>query len=105
MRLEEAEQDLQLALYALASRQTPELAELGEVAELVYLYPRHISYGRLARRTQAATPDLADRTRGRVRELAGEIAAERFDFSPTADCKFCEFKKLCPRHFGKDVPL
>ncbi len=46
MKMDEAEQDLQLALYALACREVPELAQLGEVAELVYLYPRHVAHGR-----------------------------------------------------------
>ena len=46
MKNDEAEQDLQLALYALACREVPELSALGEVAELVYLYPRHLARGR-----------------------------------------------------------
>ena len=51
------------------------------------------------------TPDLADRTRERIRDLVGAIAAEQFEFSPDADCTWCEFKKICPRHHLKDVPL
>jgi hypothetical protein len=105
MALAEAEQDLQLALYALACRQVPELSELGEVSELVNLYPRLVSHGTLTRRTQTMTPDLADRTEQRIRDLIAAIIAERFEFSETADCAWCEFKNLCPRHYGGDVAL
>ena len=63
MKQDEAEQDLQLALYALACREVPELRALGDVSELVYLYPRHLAHGRVARRAQTVTPDLPDRTR------------------------------------------
>jgi putative RecB family exonuclease len=106
MALAEAEKDLQLALYALACREVPELSVLGAVEELVYLYPRLVSAkGELTRRSQAATPDLADRTKQRIRDQVGAIVAERFDFSDTADCSWCEFKNLCPRHHGGDVPL
>jgi hypothetical protein len=38
MKLDEAERDLQLALYALACRELPDLSELGQVEDLVYLY-------------------------------------------------------------------
>jgi hypothetical protein len=51
------------------------------------------------------TPDLPDRTRQRIRGLVGAIAAEEFQFSPTADCTWCDFKKICPRHHLKDAPL
>ena len=105
MKLEEAEQDLQLALYALACRELPERAALGEVEDLVYLFPRIVQAAGLARRAQTVSPDLADRTRERVRNDIAAVVAERFDHSADADCQWCEFKRLCPRHFGKDVPL
>jgi ATP-dependent DNA helicase UvrD/PcrA len=105
MRLDEAEQDLQLALYALACRELPDLSELGQVEDLVYLYPRIVQAGGLARRAQQVTADLADRTQERIRANIAAVVAERFDYSPEADCKWCEFKRICPRHHGKDVPL
>ncbi|MEP6813657.1 MAG: PD-(D/E)XK nuclease family protein, partial [Actinomycetota bacterium] len=105
MKNEEAEQDLQLALYALACREVPELCALGDVSELVYMYPRHLVRGRAARRTQTITPELPDRTEQRIRDLVTAITSERFEFSPTADCTWCDFKKICPRHHLKDVPL
>ena len=46
------------------------------------MYPRHLARGRVARRGQTVTPDLADRTRERIRDLVGAIAAEEFEFSP-----------------------
>jgi superfamily I DNA/RNA helicase/RecB family exonuclease len=105
MKVDEAEQDLQLALYALACREVPELCAFGEVGEIVYLYPRLVSRGALTRRSQTMTPELADRTEHRIREQIAAIADERFDFSDTADCTWCEFKNLCPRHHGGGVPL
>jgi RecB family exonuclease len=105
MSLDEAEQDLQLALYALACRELPELSELGPVEDLVYLYPRLVRAAGLVKRSQTASPDLAGRTRERVRAVVAAIVEERFDPSPDADCQWCEFKRICPRHFGGDVPL
>ena len=105
MPLEEAADDLQLALYALACSEVPELAALGDVGELAYVYPRVPQAGGLARRAQTVTPDLGERTEARVRAASESIVAERFDFSPEADCRWCEYKRLCPRHFGRDVPL
>ena len=84
---------------------TPNFKRLGDVGEIVYLYPRHVASGRVARREQPVTPDLVDRTRERILGLVADIAAERFDFSEEADCKFCEFKPICLRHHGGDVPL
>jgi len=100
-----AAEDLQLALYALACVEQPELAALGEVGEIEYLFPAELAYGRLKRRSQAVTPELADATRERVRNVIGKIAAEQFDFSPEADCMFCDFQPICPRHHGRDVPV
>jgi superfamily I DNA/RNA helicase/RecB family exonuclease len=105
MRLEDAEQDLQLALYALACRELPELAALGDVAEIVYIYPRVVLASGICRRSQTVTPDLADRTRERVRTNIAAIVDEQFDFSSSAVCNWCEFKRICPRHFGGDPPL
>jgi superfamily I DNA/RNA helicase/RecB family exonuclease len=105
MKQEDAERDLQLALYALSCELVPELCELGDVAELVYLYPRKLARGKLVRRGQQMSADLADRTRTRLADLLARIRAEEFAFSPEADCQWCEFKQLCPRHHGQDVPL
>jgi ATP-dependent exoDNAse (exonuclease V) beta subunit len=105
MSLQEAERDLQLALYALACLELPELSELGEVEDLVYIYPRKVLASGLARRSQTASADLAERTRQRVRALVAAIVEERFDPSPDADCQWCEYKRICRRHFGGDVPL
>ena len=105
MKKGDAERDLQLALYAVACSEVDELRELGDVAELVYLYPRLIAYGKLTRRGQTVTPELVDDTRARVRENIGQIAAEKFEFSPEANCTFCDFRTICPRHHLKDLPL
>jgi superfamily I DNA/RNA helicase/RecB family exonuclease len=103
MSQKEAQEDLQLGLYALAARAVAELASLGEVAELTYLFPRPEKD--VVRREQVVAPGHADATRERVRRLVAEIAAEHFDPSPDADCLFCEFKSLCSRWHGGDAPL
>jgi ATP-dependent exoDNAse (exonuclease V) beta subunit len=105
MKKDEAERDLQLSLYALASREVDSLRDLGDVTELVYLYPRLTAYGKLTRRGQTVTPELVDATRTRVRENITQIAAEHFDFSSEVDCTFCAFRTICPRHHLKDLPL
>ena len=105
MKLDEAARDLQLALYALACSEVPELAALGDVSEVVYLYPRLTAYGKMTRRGQEVTAGLRERTRDRVRDDVAQVVAERFEFSPEADCHWCEFKPICPRHHGRDVPL
>ncbi len=51
------------------------------------------------------TPTSPTERATRIRELVAAIRAERFDFSPEADCGWCEFKQLCPRHHGKQVPV
>ena len=78
MTLDEAEQDLQLALYALACREVPELAELGELESLVYLYPRLVAHGQArraaARRSRRISPTAHE---ARVLGMVAQIAAER----------------------------
>ena len=105
MREADAAEDLQLALYGLAFEHVPELSRLGEVGELVYLYPRHVAYGRLARRGQDMTPELAEATRARIRGLIERITSEEFDFSQEANCRWCGFKTICLRHQGGDAPV
>jgi len=105
MSLKEAAEDLQLALYALAVHEDPELAELGEVERLEYVYPDPPpAYGRLVTRGQDVNPGLYDQTRERLRDLIEKITAEQFDFSPEAECDFCQFKSICPRYHGQ-VPV
>ena len=79
----------------------PSSPSSASVAELVYLYPT-------ARRLRAADAPRPDRhagprrpdTRARVLGERRAIVAEEFDFSPEADCQWCEFKRICPRHHG-----
>ncbi len=106
MTQKEAVEDLQLALYALAFVEDPALAELGEVQ------PHRLPLSRLRSRLRPACPP---RPRRRLRALRHdpraasarsirEIAAEHFEYSPDADCDFCQFKSICPRHHG-EVPV
>jgi superfamily I DNA/RNA helicase/RecB family exonuclease len=105
MSAAKAEEDLQLALYALAFLEDPELLALGEVVRLEFVYPGDDpAYGRVKTRGRDVDSELSGKTRERMRGLIAEIVAEHFDFSPEADCKFCDFKSICPRHHG-DVPV
>lgn len=101
---DEAEEDLQLALYAVAAEEDEELRALGRVAEIVYLFPKEQAHGRVTRRGQTVTADLTEKTRERIRAIVADVVTERFDFSPEADCRYCDFVKICPRHTGQ-VPV
>ena len=49
--------------------------------------------------------ELVQATRERIRGMVAEIVAERFPWSPEADCQWCAFKPICPRHHGRDAPV
>jgi len=105
MAQKDAVEDLQLALYALAFLEDPELAALGEVRRIDYVYPDcDPAYGRLKQVGRDVDSALCAQTRERLRALIAQIAAEHFDYSPDADCQFCDFKSICPRHHGQ-VPV
>lgn len=92
----EVEEDLQLASYFLALRRAPDLAELGEaeVVELAYLaIPREEGFKVMSHRPE---PGYEERAEGTLLDLVARVRAEDFAPSPEANCRFCEFKPICP---------
>jgi RecB family exonuclease len=91
----DAERSLQLAIYHLAAKTDPELAQLGvpEVARLVY--PGAIDrYGRYAVLTQNS--EQAEKVLSDLPVKISGVLEERFNPSPEADCFFCKMRPLCP---------
>lgn len=98
---EEVAEDIQLALYHLAACRDPDLAALGRPCRLRLLYVRS---GKVVE--QPLRPDHEARTEARVREAAVSILAERFAPSPEADCRTCDFHRLCPlQPEGRDTEV
>jgi superfamily I DNA/RNA helicase/RecB family exonuclease len=93
---EEARRSLQLAIYYLAATRDPELAALGVPVEMQLVYPAQARGGRFARVSQRPGPDYASAVEQRLVPLLDGAAAEAFDPNPHADCRFCDFKTICP---------
>ncbi len=94
---EETEKNLQLGAYFLAMLRDPELSKLGKTGylQLSYLgamrgddgfarvgFPPPENYGEWAEQT--------------ITELVARIRAESFAPNPAADCRWCDFKPICP---------
>ena len=83
--------NLQLPLYHLAVRRDPVLRALGEPTRLRLAFlsePRDI---------YLTCPDnLEAVTEARIADGAAAIVAERFDASVTADCEYCDLRRICP---------
>jgi superfamily I DNA/RNA helicase/RecB family exonuclease len=93
---DEARRSLQLAIYYLAALRDPELAAFGPPVEMQLVYPAQARMGRFARVSQRPEEDHASLVESRLVPLLEGAAAERFDPSPHADCRFCAFKPICP---------
>jgi RecB family exonuclease len=93
---EQATSSLQLAIYYLAALRDPELAALGPPVEMQLVYPARARQGRFTRVSQRPGPDHAERVERRLLALLDGAAAEAFDPNPHADCRFCQFKPICP---------
>ena len=93
--MEEAQESLQLAIYHLAARVDPGLAELGKPIAARLVYPGATwSDGKPIERIQ--NPEQADKVLERLPNLVRRIRAEDFAPSPEADCMWCAVKALCP---------
>jgi superfamily I DNA/RNA helicase/RecB family exonuclease len=93
---DEARRSLQLAIYYLAALRDPELAALGPPVEMQLVYPAQARMGRFARVSQRPDADHPQLVERRLVSLLEGAAAEAFDPSPHADCRFCAFKIICP---------
>ncbi len=91
----EAQESLQLAIYYMAARQDPRLAEYGKPIAARLVYPgATFSDGKPMERVQ--NPEQADKVLERLPGLLAGIRDERFAPSPLADCMWCAVKALCP---------
>jgi superfamily I DNA/RNA helicase/RecB family exonuclease len=101
---DEARESLQLAIYYLAARTDPELAELGEPTSMQLIYPNApLSKGDVQKRTQK--PEEAEAALERLPGLIDGVLAEDFRPNPEADCQWCKFKPICPLWSeGKELP-
>jgi RecB family exonuclease len=94
---EEVRVNLQLGAYFLAMLRDPELSKLGKTGFLQLSY-LGAPYGEGGFRNPGfAPPDgyeaWAETT---ITELVGKIRAESFAPNPAADCRWCDFKPICP---------
>jgi superfamily I DNA/RNA helicase/RecB family exonuclease len=98
---EDTATDLQLATYFVACERDERLRELGRAkcAELVYVRLQKGNALRRApqypRKSDDGVPWTVFNER-RIAELLEAIDREDFAPSPEADCRFCNFKPLCP---------
>lgn len=94
---DDAKDNLQLAVYYLASLRDEKLSTLGEVAwlELAYIaQPR--TKGGYFREGTAIPTGYREEAEKKLRALLGKIRGEEFAPSPEADCQWCRFKTICP---------
>jgi DNA helicase-2/ATP-dependent DNA helicase PcrA len=91
----QARNDLQLGIYALATRDELEL----EAARLVY-------YNLQNNECVAATrdPKQLQETQSTIQEVASDIRAREFPASPGFQCKTCEYRFICPEQEPRRPP-
>ncbi len=87
----ETDDNIQLAVYHLAATRDPALAAHGPVVELRLLFLRSMHAF-----DQEVTAGHAEATERRVLDVAARIRAEEFEPSVDANCRWCEFQRLCP---------
>jgi hypothetical protein len=83
--------NLQLAVYHLAACRDPELAACGPATELDLVFLRSMKV-----RSQPVKADHEAATEGRVLAVADRILGEDFEPSVHANCRVCDFHRLCP---------
>ena len=100
----EAEENLQLGIYYLAVNEAEELAPYRPVRAVELAFLRDLRAGDIIRRCLALTfkeepvfrEKMTERLRQLIAELRGLIQDERYRPNPKANCRFCDFKTLCP---------
>jgi len=86
---ENAANDIQLSIYALASSEAFDL----EPQRLVFHY---LMSGETV--TSRRDNKALDQAKERIAEIAGQIRAGDFPSKPGRNCGYCDFKPLCPAH-------
>jgi len=100
-----SEENLQLGIYYLAITRAPELADLGPVrqVELAFLREKNLEGG-LKRVTLGMNSqvrrEFGEKMAARLSGLIGQIRdlsrTESYRPSAQAECRYCDFKPLCP---------
>ncbi len=85
---EDADDSLQLSIYALAARHMGLTA-----ASLVFINLENCTAVESSR-----TADQLKQTENKVVEVAAKIAAGEFDPKPGARCNGCSYHSICPAH-------
>jgi putative RecB family exonuclease len=96
---EEAQDDLQLGIYYLASKRAEELRKLGEATFLQLGYlgaPKGEGGFKRAELHPSKVENYEAKIEAKVLALLARVRAEDFAPSPDADCMFCSFKPICP---------
>jgi superfamily I DNA/RNA helicase/RecB family exonuclease len=83
--------NLQLAVYHLAAARDTDLAAEGPATELDLVFLRNMKV-----RSQPVTDDHEAATEARILAVADSILAEQFEPSVHANCRVCDFHRLCP---------
>ncbi len=101
-----AEENLQLGVYYLAVNQAEDLAEFRPVkcVELVFVRDQDWKTGQIKRLAKGFTNDgvagYEQAVTERLSELVGQLRERHRDETwrpnPAANCRFCEFRTLCP---------
>jgi superfamily I DNA/RNA helicase/RecB family exonuclease len=96
----EAQEDLQLWTYVLASYRDDHLKTLGVPKQAELLFPnygkRSIARGVCVVRDAEDGTSFEQQVRERIGVVLQGIEDEEFRPSPKADCRFCKFKPICP---------
>jgi len=102
----DAEENLQLGIYALAVKLAEELAGFNPVkaVELAFLRDRDYQTGAVKRTVMALTSDtgpayeqeMSERLGALIERLTALQLSEVYTPNPEAACRFCSFKTLCP---------
>lgn len=100
-----AEDNLQLGIYYLAVSRVPELSEFGRVKQVELAFLREKNLEGLVKRVQLGMNSVVQKTFAeemtvRLSGLIGQIKdlseTETYQPNPAADCRYCDFKSLCP---------
>jgi superfamily I DNA/RNA helicase/RecB family exonuclease len=115
MSYSDAATDIQLALYDLAFRHVPELAELGQPGKATYLYLKGIGVSADGKRSYEPTEEGREKLLGRIERYSNGILSETFPsrfriletwpdleseevarVQKSDPCRTCSFGWLCP---------
>jgi RecB family exonuclease len=99
-----ADDNLQLGIYFLAVNQADELAAFRPVKAVELAFLKDVRDGRIVRVDRAMTSQqraefgarMAERLAGLIHLIEELHRTEVYRPNPEAQCRFCDFKPLCP---------